>query len=216
MQPLDAASLKDQHRRVRDGQSQNDSTRLHRAISWLARAEQCGDDLDACFIFHWVALNAAYARLFHDGDTERRRIRAFIDTLVALDRDNTLYKALFGQFTGPIRTLIENRFVFEPFWAAMRDHDSSDRWKEEFKRSQRGALRALMHNETGAVLSIVFDRLYVLRNQLVHGGATWNSQLNRRQLRDAVNILQTLVPLVIRIMLDHPDHDFGEIQYPAT
>ena len=46
------------------------------------------------------------------------------------------------------------------------------------------------------VLSIVFDRLYVLRNQLVHGGATWNSQVNRQQLRDGVAILGTLVPLI--------------------
>lgn len=28
------------------------------------------------------------------------------------------------------------------------------------------------------ILSILFDRLYVLRNQLVHGGATWNSDVN--------------------------------------
>lgn len=216
MPPPDAATLKAHHRRVRDGQSQHDSTRLHRAISWLARSEQEHDDLDARFIFQWVALNAAYAREFHDGDTERERFRGFIDTLVALDRGNALHTTLFSTFSGPIRTLIDNKYVFGPFWTALRDHDASERWQQAFSASKRAALTAIMGNQTGTVLSIVFDRLYVLRNQLIHGGATWNSQVNRNQLRDAVAILDTLVPQVVQIMLENPDHDFGEIQYPVT
>ena len=36
--------------------------RLHRAISWLARAEGEPDDHDAQFVFLWIAFNAAYAR----------------------------------------------------------------------------------------------------------------------------------------------------------
>ncbi len=216
MQALDAASLKAHHRRVRDGQNQHDSTRLHRAISWLTRAEQEHDDLDARFIFQWVALNAAYACEFSDGETERTRFRGFIDTLVVLDREKALHGALFRKFSGPIRTLIDNKYVFEPFWAALRDHDSSERWQQAFAGSKRTAMAAIMNNETATVLSIVFDRLYVLRNQLVHGGATWNSQVNRHQLRDAVAILDTLVPQVVHIMLANPDHDFGDIQYPVT
>jgi len=66
------------------------------------------------------------------------------------------------------------------------------------------------------MLSIVFDRLYVLRNQLVHGGATWNSQVNRAQLRHGVAILGTLLPQMLSIMLDHPNHDFGEVLYPVV
>ena len=35
--------------------------RLHRALSWLARAEKDEEDADARFIFLWIAFNAAYA-----------------------------------------------------------------------------------------------------------------------------------------------------------
>jgi hypothetical protein len=28
------------------------------------------------------------------------------------------------------------------------------------------------------ILSMLFDRLYVLRDQMTHGGATWNSATN--------------------------------------
>jgi len=65
-------------------------------------------------------------------------------------------------------------------------------------------------------LSVVMTRLYTLRNQLIHGGATWDSQLNRDQVRDCSNLLGKLVPVIIEIMLDHPDHDWGPAIYPAV
>lgn len=77
-------------------------------------------------------------------------------------------------------------------------------------------MAAVMNNQTQVVLSIVFDRLYVLRNQLVHGGATWNSQVNRGQVSDGARILGTLVPIIIGLMIDHPELDFGEILYPVV
>ena len=189
--------------------------RIHRAISWLARSEQEEGDADARYIFQWIALNAVYAQAFVDV-TERERARRFIDTLVALDTERRLHDALFRQFTGPIRTLLDNRFVFEPFWIALREHDSSDRWQRQFTASRKAALAAVMQGDTATVLSVVFDRLYVLRNQLVHGGATWNSQVNRGQVRDGVAILAVLVPVVIAVMLEHPEVGFGEVLYPVV
>lgn len=73
-----------------------------------------------------------------------------------------------------------------------------------------------MQGDTSKVLAIVFDRLYVLRNQLVHGSTTWNSQVNRAQLADAVAILGTLVPLVLTIMMDRPDQPYGDALYPVV
>ena len=216
MPVINAATLKEQHRRIRDTQTENARTRLHRAISWLARSEAEADDHAARFIFLWVALNAAYAREFSRDEHERERFHGFITTLVKLDEQTHLQQALFQQFSGPIRTLIENKFVFEPFWIALREHDSSDAWERQFAASRKAALAAVLGGHTEVVLGIVFDRLYVLRNQLVHGGATWNSSVNREQLKDAVAILGTLVPMLIALMLEHPDHDFGEVLYPVV
>ena len=66
------------------------------------------------------------------------------------------------------------------------------------------------------MLAVVFSRLYTLRNQLIHGGATWNSQVNREQMRDCVAILGQLVPLVIEIMLDNPNTLWGDACYPVV
>jgi hypothetical protein len=190
--------------------------RLHRAISWIARAEAEAEDNDARFIFLWIAFNAAYAREFGFEASEREQLRQYFEAVVAVDSAGTLQQALFGQFTGPIRTLVENKFVFDPFWRALRDHDGSGRWETQFATSRKSAMRAVLAGESGAVLTVVFDRLYVLRNQLVHGGATWNSTVNRAQVRDGAAILQLLVPAMVELMLVHPELDFGPILYPVV
>jgi len=66
------------------------------------------------------------------------------------------------------------------------------------------------------VLSIVLSRIYTLRNQLVHGGATWASSVNRDQLRDCTAFMAKLVPLVIEVMLDHPEALWGDAVYPVV
>ena len=213
---LTAAELKDRHRQIRDQEPDALRLRIHRALSWLIRSEQEQTDPDLRFVLQWIGLNAAYAREFGREETERTRAKAFLDTLVALDTQKRLHQALFQQFTGPIRTLIDNKFTFEPFWTAMRTHDASNRWEEGFANSKKAAFAAVMQGDTTKVLGIVFDRLYVLRNQLVHGGATWNSQVNRAQLTDAVAILGTLVPLIISVMMDHPAQDYGHALYPVV
>lgn len=212
---ITAQALKQRHRDIREAQPENLRLRLHRSLSWLLHAEQIADE-DTRFILLWIALNAAYAREFSREESERDRVRGFIETLVALDTPKRLHGALFQQFSGPIRTLIDNHFTFEPFWTALRTHDASGQWEARFAGSKKAAMASVMKGETATVLSIVFDRLYVLRNQLVHGGATWNSQVNRAQVADALNILGTLVPLVLEIMMEHPQQDYGEVLYPVV
>jgi len=54
----------------------------------------------------------------------------------------------------------------------------------------------------------------MLRNQLIHGGATWQSAVNRDQIRDAVAILSKFVPIVINFMKDNSNELWGEANYP--
>ncbi|MEE4192715.1 MAG: hypothetical protein V2I66_14135, partial [Halieaceae bacterium] len=85
------AELKSRHRAEREDWPQGLSLRVHRALSWLDRAERCEDDLDGRFLFLWIAFNAAYASELDGGQslTEQSRFRNFIHRLVELD-DKTL------------------------------------------------------------------------------------------------------------------------------
>lgn len=211
-----AATLKDKLHAAGEDTPESWRIRVHRAISWLDRAEHETDDPDAHFVFLWIAFNSAYAREMGLEASFRKQLAAFLDAVAELDQANRLHGLLFKEFSGPVRTLIGNKFVFEPFWRALREHDSSERWKTQFEKSQKAALGAVVGGDTPTVLGIVFDRLYVLRNQLVHGGATWNSSVNRGQLKDGVLILMSLVPAILEIMLEHPEGEFGDILYPVV
>ena len=210
-----AAALRERHRALRGQQSDALATRLHRAISWLQRASADNSDDDTRFIHLWISLNAVYASDFDFEDSERARAARFLARVVDADGEGRLHALLFRQFPGPIRTLIDNAYVFAPFWRALRDHDPSERWKERFDASRNAAMTALLEKRTADLLSIVLDRLYVLRNQLVHGGATWNSQVNRAQLRDGCAILAALVPTILDILLEAPGFDDDPIAYPV-
>ncbi|MEO6923710.1 MAG: hypothetical protein ABI142_07795, partial [Bryocella sp.] len=168
------------------------------------------------FLFLWISLNAAYAREFGFELAEREQTRQFVQKILARDHLGRLHDAVYRQFTGPIRTLVDNKFVFEPFWKAMRDHDASDQWNTQFTAGKKLATRAIVEKQTDVVLSVVLDRLHVLRNQLVHGGATWNSSANRMQLKDGAAILATIMPVIVDVLIDDNSDDFDAIAYPLT
>lgn len=66
------------------------------------------------------------------------------------------------------------------------------------------------------LLELVFQRIYTLRNQLEHGGATWNSQINRAQVKECAHLMGELVPVVIDVMLSRPEAVWGEACYPVV
>jgi len=212
---MDAVTLKAKLAALPPEITEDFRVRGHRAISWLRRAEQ-EDDADARFIFLWISFNAAYAWEFGHEQSERDLLRRFFERILLLDTDKRLHALLFKNFTGCVRTLIDNPYLFDPFWRALRDHDSSGRWEEQFQAAKRTATAAVMSGETVTVAGIVVDRLYVLRNQLVHGGATHGSKVNRQQVKDSVALLGQLVPLVIDLMLSSDGSGFGNIAYPVV
>ncbi|NOX41680.1 MAG: hypothetical protein GXP05_14595 [Alphaproteobacteria bacterium] len=193
--------------------------RVHRSISWIGRAEQAEDDHDAAFLFLWIAFNSAYAderALQGIATGERAAFEEFFTKLVALDADQQIYNAIWQRFSGPIRNLMQNRYVFNPFWQFHNGVDGYEDWQDRFTASAHRFANALQSTDTVRVLSFVFDRLYVLRNQLIHGGATWNSAVNRSQVSDSAAILGFLMPVFIDIMMDNPGEDWGQPFYPVV
>ena len=211
-------ALKVKQRNIRSGFPTNHGLRVHRALSWLQRAEEAGDDFDAAFIFFWIAFNAAYADDHADAAStgERNNFEGFFEKVIALDIERRIYEAIWEKFSGPIRMLLENKYVFQPFWSHHNQVPGYDDWEDRFARGKRKSQTALRDRDTKAILSMLFDRLYVLRNQLIHGGSTWNSSVNRRQVTDGARIMAFLVPMFIDLMMDHPDISWGAPYYPVV
>ena len=213
---FDHASLKARARRI-EAKHPGIALRVHRAVSWLGRAEQCGDD-DARFIFLWISLNAAYAdEIGRESTPEQTVLGRFLKRLVELDRENLLHELVWSRFAGPFRVLLENRYVFQPFWDYRNGRIDERHWERAFAGARRSAHLALRdRSRTDTVLAIVLARLYTLRNQLIHGGATWQSSVNRDQVRDGTAILADLVPRVIHLLMANPDEDWGAPCYPVV
>ena len=66
------------------------------------------------------------------------------------------------------------------------------------------------------MLWVLFQRLYTLRNQLVHGGATWNSSVNRAQVRSGRLLLSRLLPAMLEVMMKHPAEFAAAPFYPVV
>ena len=219
---FDHASLRARSRRIEGKGADGLGLRIHRALSWLDAAERCRDDDDAKFIFLWISLNAAYAdEIQREFAPEQEILGRFLERLVDLDTDSLLYDLVWSKFAGPFRVLLDNQFVFQPFWD-YHNHKGKgkideDHWRRSFEGAKTAASRALGDKRrTATVLAIVLARLYTLRNQLIHGGATWRSSVNRDQIRDGTAILTDLVPRIIHLLIDNPEEDWGDPCYPVV
>jgi len=211
------AVLKQRHREERDSQHPNLRLRVHRALSWLDRAEQA-DDKDGRFIFLWIAFNAAYACEIDERYrlSEQDAFKAFLEKLCALDKRKRIDALVWREFSGSIRVLLDNPYVFQSFWEHQNGKIGEDEWKARFASGKKAAQQALVSGNTPRLLGVLFNRIYTLRNQLIHGGATWSGAVNREQLRDCVSLLSKLVPLVIELMMDSPDTLWGDACYPVV
>ncbi|WP_299667804.1 HEPN domain-containing protein [uncultured Psychromonas sp.] len=210
--------LKERQRNERKSYPENHALRVHRSLSWLKKAEACEGDDDAQFIFLWISFNAAYAC---DVDrahriAEHQTFDKFIGKLCGLDSKGCLSKLVWQEFAGAIRLVLDNEYVFQPFWDYQNGHISELQWKERFNEAKGYANKALGNENTTNVLAIVFDRIYTLRNQLLHGGATHNSKVNREQMRDCCHLMGKIIPAIIEIMMDNPDTLWGDAHYPVV
>jgi hypothetical protein len=214
---LDPSLLKEKQRRLRTGFSEPLTLRVHRALSWLSRASVEEDDVDVRFILLWIGFNAAYAADVNQApDRERGRFREFFSTMIAFDTKHRIYDTVWKRFPNEIRLLLDNPYVFAPFWHHYNGVPGYADWKLRLDRSRVAIHNALRQTDTATILSILFDRIYVLRNQIVHGGATWNSEINRKQVKDGAALLHCLLPLFIDLMMDHPTHPWPKVYYPVV
>ena len=211
---------------------------MRRAESWLARAdraaregEKAGDGADgvgfACerFLFLWISFNAAYGYEVIEDETrasypkEKEKFTKFFYEVVRRDREGIIRNILWEQYSGPVRVLLRNKYVFKPFWESVRGAPGDPEWKQQFDKEKRHANRALANGNVDRVLEIVFRRLYVLRNQIFHGGTTFAAGWGGDQVRDGSRIMAALVPAILAIMradiAANPDTDtWGKVAYP--
>ncbi|MBI1452888.1 MULTISPECIES: HEPN domain-containing protein [Acinetobacter] len=190
--------------------------RIHRGLSWLKKAKQLDQELDLQFIALWVSFNAIYAQdLLISQD--KQSLRQFLHLICQKDQEDKIYNILWEKYSQPIRLLLDNQYIYQGFWDYQNQKISLDACKTGLLEEKQKVLHALGQKDSVDILMVLFNRLYTLRNQIVHGGATYNSSVNRPQLKDACRILDALLPVFILVLLENaPSLDLGKPFYPVV
>ena len=222
-------------------QEQHNEDRMRRAQSWFERSKtsegnrkKAGNDREKAaafdceqFIFLWISFNAAYGRELlddrnEDPPKEFERFNDFLAKILERDSHRVIKTILLEKYSDPVRALLNNQYVFGPFWDWVRGSGNDLNWRDSFDKRKNKAFSALVDkDDIHTVLREVFSRLYVLRNQLFHGGATFATGWGRSQVRDGRRIMASLVPEILKIMHTdiekNPDSDtWGAVAFPRV
>ena len=189
--------------------------RIHRALSWMHRAESIadGDALDDKLIFQWIAFNALYGQ-WDQEEREPMRDRgswkAFLQRVIDLDADRSIATVLLDH-RKLVLSIYEDEFLSSHFWEdphedgkmriAMQSYSEAPRWYQR--------------KDFAVILKRLVDRVYLMRCQLVHGAATREGRLNRRPLRRCTSMMDRLMPAIVLVLIDHGwAADWGALCYP--
>ena len=190
--------------------------RLHRACSWLQRVEElpAGDFLDAELIFRWIAIGSLYGRW----DTEARQplgerdsLAGFLDRIIDLDANGAVTHVL-EEHRKLVMSIFDDAYLTRYFW-----EDPTDDRARKTRKTKFDARTWYQQHNYKLILDRLMERIYLLRCQLVHGGATSGGRLNRTVVRRCSTMLGHLLPAILLVIIDHGhDEDWGPLCYPPT
>ncbi len=192
--------------------------RAVRASSWQKRARQCGEgDLDARFVFWWIAFNALYGQAkYRDdrGGSELADIRRFLDAMVRLRPRTVLAVLKQRDIKDDVETLLRDKYLHDCCW---REWDR----RKIYDRSGRETVVPFCNEKRDDELFLVFKRLYVLRKQIFHGCSKERSSKNRPSLRAAVPVIERCVNEFLALVATRGETEVGkrlfeDPPYPPT
>jgi len=184
--------------------------RLHRAISW-GQASENENKLDEKLIKLWISFNALYGA----GFTDFQDIKSFLESVIEVDKENTIKNILLNK-----TNMIKNFYSIPELYYVYWKNENGNRLERENKANvlvERNKAKYLEFIKTGQdtneILFSLFDLIYLLRNQIFHGSASYNSIDNQSTKENCVEILELFIPVIIEIMINNPDNNWHEVKY---
>ena len=179
------------------------TVRCYRCTSWFKKAADCiksdPDDLDAAFVFCWIAFNALYGQPIYlkkqderQGQGDWNDILKFLGLMTKYGRVSV--ESAMRKAQEDIQKIQDNQFLCKQCWV---------RWNENKLFSKEQRLSELCRERSRDNLRDLFHRLYVLRNQIFHGCSSDRSAKNRESIAPAVTVMRALVPVFREIVRHH-------------
>lgn len=217
--PLSAHALRSRWKPTKERLQANTTNhptviRLHRSLSWLDRSQQFTEDqdIDLQLVCLWIAFNGLYGRWDDDRrepQADRACWRAFLDHLLDLDATGYI-AAMLQQQRDLVLQILDDEYLSGYFW-----EEPSGIRAAKSKKAKFDARTWYLEHRWSMILDRLAERVYLMRCQLVHGAATYNSILNRQSLNSCVTMLRHLLNAALLVMFDHgTDEDWGTMCYP--
>ena len=188
--------------------------RFHRACSWLQRVEDAEEHeaLDLLLLSLWTSFNALYGQW--DGERQEPVSdvdcwQHFLDRMLVLDRDGLIQDKL-EEHKKLVMVLFDDEYLSRFFW-----QEPTDQRAKRVRRTRHEAQAWYAEKNWTMVLQRLFERIYLLRCQLVHGAATYDSSFNRTAIRRCIQMMDHLLRTFLEVWVRWgADEDWGIMCYP--
>lgn len=197
--------------------TQSITDRIRRSLSWLRRVGEVSDeDLPPRFLDLWIALNALYGQARYTKEFESRdkeEFGEFVQRLAELQSGKGQLGQLISKkhFQKRVRDMTQNKYLWNEWWSR-----KLNKYQEKSGKEVTRLENALRYGDSGTVLSCLFERLHVLRNQIVHGSSSASTRKSRDALYPAVLLLEEMLPEFIRLMMrEKQGPNWPPVPYPA-
>lgn len=190
------------------------NVRFHRACSWLSQAEQATEasDLDLALLCRWVAFNALYGQWDQQARepvADRVCWECFVDRMLGLDQERLIVDTLMDN-KPLVMSIFDDAYLSRHFW-----QEPSNQRASQSRKTRYSAQTWYVEANWTLILDRLLERIYLLRCQLVHGAATYNSSLNRTAARRCSQMLDHLLRAFLLVWINHgADEDWGIMCYP--
>ncbi|MDA8031790.1 MAG: HEPN domain-containing protein, partial [Alphaproteobacteria bacterium] len=196
--------------------------RIERALSWLEHAEKCVSerDWDIAFISYWISYNALYANYeLRTKNDEEAVQKKFNEDILKYERGKNLFEVhkMLVKKREVVEGIVRHPLLCQSHWEHLHSKkyggkEKGGGWKDDLKNDNTGLssnydrLADGIHDTDAGreILSLLFGRIYVLRNQMIHGGARHGGEVNVSQVARCTKIMVFLIPLFIRTMMENP------------
>lgn len=190
---------------------------IQRSLSWLKKSMSLEEELDLKLISLWISFNAINAQVQNTKITaDKQNSKAFLSKILQLDQEHKVYHLVWEKLSQSIGRVIENPYTFQPFWDYQHQEINQMAWKDAFDIEKKQMQQVVQSKDTFALLCIIFNRLETIQSQILNGGSTYNSAMNRKQVDDGCTILNAILPAFMYIVLENAvAFDLGKPFYPV-
>ena len=133
----------------------------------------------------------------------------FLDRMLVLDKDGLIQDKL-EEHKKLVMVLFDDEYLSRFFW-----QEPTDQRAKRVRRTRHEAQAWYVEKNWTMVLQRLFERIYLLRCQLVHGAATYDSSFNRTAIRRCIQMMDHLLRTFLGVWVRWgADEDWGIMCYP--